>query len=44
MGSFVLKNASNLSEDLVDDECDDHEDLMHVLIINLYKKVKTKSG
>jgi hypothetical protein len=41
--SFVLKNASNLSEDLVDEECDDHEDLMHVPIINLRKKSKTKS-
>jgi hypothetical protein len=42
-GSFVLKNASNLSEDLVDEEGDDHEDLMHVPIINLRKKTKPKS-
>jgi hypothetical protein len=42
-GSFVLKNASNLSEDLVDEECDDHEDLMHAPIINLRKKVRMKS-
>jgi hypothetical protein len=34
-GSFALKNASNLSEDLIDEECDDHEDLMHIPIINL---------
>jgi hypothetical protein len=42
--SFALKNASNLSEDLIDEECDDHEDLMHIPIINLQMKVKTKGS
>jgi hypothetical protein len=43
-GSFVLKNASNLSEDLVNEECDDQEDLMHIPLINFRKKVRAKGS
>jgi hypothetical protein len=42
--SLFSKNASNLSEDLVNEECDDQEDLMHVPLINFRKKVRTKGS
>jgi hypothetical protein len=42
--SLVLSKASNLSEDLVDADNDDHEDLMHVPLIKWRNKNKIKSS